>query len=203
MRRMVMGFPLCLVLFFAASLLLPEMAAAQDVRYLRRMWPVEGPRENFDWEWIEQYPVYWGGVWMEEYIDSDGDDEVSIGDVIDAGENGTYTIFWVGYGLDLRELDGGQEGLIVESTIEEYPIPADPLGDTMLTIWPEFGNELVVTDFVDLDGNGFDPYDEILMGGIWYDLLWFDMDVRTIWEEYEPPQPTAQRTWSSVKGSYR
>ncbi len=177
-----------------ACLTTPALSDNDDLFYMRRDWPVN-QREEVPYIWWVIYPTPWELVDPLEYFDMDEDDQVSPGDVYDCGDQGVFTVTWVGHGLSLRESENHQNWIDVDGA--GYPMPADPVGISYLTLLPDFGEVCIAEDY-----EPDSPWDPILLCGTWYDIMINAMAIRATWAPF-PPSPVQGETWGDIKSLYR
>lgn len=184
-----------LVAACALATLLPAAALAQELLYLELDTTLKSPIPGACSNWNELWPNHGAPHHQDEYIDSDGDGELTQCDYIKL-DGQWYHIEWAGPTYSL-ECPGTLPGYF-EPTVPQTG--GDPTCETWVEIFPNHGQPHHVDFWSDDNADGVvSACDWIVLGGRECHIRDIGVNLRV---RPSTPVPNEGQSWGSLKSLY-
>jgi len=156
--------------------------------------PIRDPIPPMGSNWHELYPNFCV-VHTQAGYDDNGDNEVSVCDVIILDSGARYHVDWVGPTYYVANLQSGEPRFLEPTTEPGGP----PIGTYWHEVAPNFCVEHLIDDWEDGDASGtVTECDNVLFDGEWWHVEEVRLDI-TVSPE---PSPVDESTWSKVKSFF-
>lgn len=169
-------------------------AAAQQLTYLELASPLKAPIPANCSTWHELYPQYCMIHHQDDFQEGAPDGQISACDYIKI-DNVWYHIEWVGptYRLSFGALPGDYEPV--------GPVTGgNPVCETWIEVWPEFGPQFHVDQWIDNGDGVVSPCDFVVIGGATAHIDEIKLNIRV--RPGEPPIDTERQSWGDLKTRY-